>query len=150
VLTSLQLQDVQLQSAAHAAAIFDVLPKLKQLRLLAVDSSSVTGEWGAIPLLHAFPSSQVVTNRQLQHFRLGWVRLRGNFWKQLFALQDLLTYLSDPHTTHPAASACLPAIPAVANWMLVDAGTLAVAGWMLDADNFHSMATKVGYVSTED
>ena len=138
VLTSLQLQDVQLQSAAHAAAIFDVLPKLKQLRLLAVDSGSVTGEWGAVPLLHAFPSSQVVTNRQLQHFRLGWVRLRGDFWKQLFASQELLPYLQDQHTTHPAAGTCLSAVPAAANWMLVDAAT------------FQGMATKVGYVSTED
>jgi hypothetical protein len=58
-LTSLQLQDVQLRSAAHAAAMFDVLLQLKQLRLLAVDSGSVTGDWASLPLLHTFPSPQV-------------------------------------------------------------------------------------------
>jgi hypothetical protein len=50
-------------------------------------------------------------------------------------VQGLLPLLQDPPTAaYPAAGNRLPNVPAVTNWMLVDS----------------SVATKVGYVSTED
>jgi hypothetical protein len=111
-LQRLQLLQVQLRSAAHAAALLDMLPQLQQLQLVGVEEVTVGNDardWGSLPL-HSFPPPQVVTNRQLQHFRLAWLRLMNGplisdraFWKQLFASQGLLPYLQDSHKSYPAA-----------------------------------------------
>ena len=153
-LQTLQLRSIRVQSAAQAAALMDVLPQLKQLRLLAVDVySAIPAQSGiADPLLYASPSTEVFAGRQ--HLKLGLLRLRGNFWKQLFAAQRLLPYLKgtssgglNPTDTNPAAGNSelerLSTVPALASWMLVE------EAWSIDTIG-HSMATKVNCASTEE
>jgi hypothetical protein len=128
----------------------DVLPQLKQLRLLAVDVySAIPAQSGiADPLLYASPSTEVFAGRQ--HLKLGLLRLRSNFWKQLFAAQCLLPYLKNtssaglnPTDTNPAADNSelerLSTVPALASWMLVEPQMIG-----------RSMATKVNCASTEE